>query len=301
METLILTLIWLGAINMVANIVFYIIFAFRMKDVISGGVKRDSAMIIIGLILIIFFLIGYIYVAIYADPSVVTAFILFFGSLFVTLVIVLLNRLIKTSKQRSLEIAQILISVIDSRAPNLQGHSLHVKNLMTVFYKHLPRRYKGDYNLISLEYAALFHDIGKLELPIEILNNEGNLTEEQEQIMRRHPQIGVRLLRPIKSFDYIADWILYHHERVDGEGYYFKKADSIPFPSKMIAIIDAYSAITMGRVYSRPQTYEEAIKIIKENAGTKYDEELVDIFISIPKAEIEACAPLLDNIKENIK
>ena len=99
---------------MVANIVFYIIFAFRMKDVISGGVKRDSAMIAIGLILIIFFLIGYIYVAIYADPSLVTAFILFFGSLFVTLAIILLNRLIKTSKQRSLEIAQILISVIDS-------------------------------------------------------------------------------------------------------------------------------------------------------------------------------------------
>ena len=301
MKTLILTLIWLGAINMVANIVFYIIFAFRMKDVISGGVKKDSAMIIIGLILIIFFLIGYIYVAIYADPSVVTAFILFFGSLFVTLIIILLNRLIKTSKQRSLEIAQVLISVIDSRAPSLQGHSLHVKNLMTVFYKHLPSHYKGDYNLISLEYAALFHDIGKLELPAEILNNEGNLTEEQQQIMRTHPQVGVRLLRPINSFDYIADWILYHHERVDGEGYYFKKADSIPFPSKMIAIIDAYSAITMGRVYSKPQTYEEAIAIIKENAGTKYDEELVDIFVSIPKEEIEACAPQLDNIKENIK
>ena len=119
--------------------------------------------------------------------------------------------------------------------------------------------------------------------------------------MRTHPQVGVRLLRPIKSFDYIADWILYHHERVDGEGYYFKKADSIPFPSKMIAIIDAYSAITMGRVYSRPQTYEEAIANIKAKAGTKYDEELVDIFISIPKEEIEACAPQLDYIKENIK
>jgi HD-GYP domain-containing protein (c-di-GMP phosphodiesterase class II) len=172
---------------------------------------------------------------------------------------------------------------------------------MTVFYKHLPRRYKGDYNLVSLEYAALFHDIGKLELPTEILNNEGNLTEEQQQIMRTHPQIGVRLLRPIKSFDYIADWILFHHERVDGEGYYFKKADSIPFPSKSIAIIDAYFAITMGRVYSRPQTYEEAIANIKGKAGTKYDEELVDIFVSIPKEEIEACAPQLDHIKENIK
>ena len=294
MDILILVLIWLGAANMISNIIFYIIFAFRMKDVISGGVKKDNAMIIVGLILIIFFLLGYIYVAIYANPSVVTAFILFFGSLFVTLAIILLNRLIKTSKQRSLEIAQILISVIDSRAPSLQGHSLHVKNLMTVFYKHLPRHLKSDYNLISLEYAALFHDIGKLELPTEILNNEGNLNDEQKEIMRTHPQIGVRLLRPIESFDYIADWILYHHERIDGDGYYFKKGDSIPFPSKMIAIIDAYSAITMGRVYSTPQTHEEAINNIKEKAGTKYDEELVDIFINIPKEEILACAPKVE-------
>jgi HD-GYP domain-containing protein (c-di-GMP phosphodiesterase class II) len=69
----------------------------------------------------------------------------------------------------------------------------------------------------------------------------------------------------------------------------------------MSAIIDAYSAITMGRVYSRPQTYEEAIASIKEKVGTKYDEELVDIFVSIPKEEIEACAPQLDNIRENIR
>ena len=300
-DILILILIWLGAAIMVANIVLYIIFSFRMRDVISGGVKRDNVMLAVGLILIVFFLVGYIYVAIYADPSIVTAFILFFGSIFVSLAIALLNILINTSKQRSLEIAQILISVIDSRAPSLQGHSLHVKNLMTVFYKHLPRHLKGEFNEISLEYAALFHDIGKLELPIEILNNEGNLNEEEQEIMRSHPQIGVRLLRPIKSFDYISDWILFHHERVDGEGYYFKKADSIPFPSKMIAIIDAYSAITMGRVYSHPETYEKAIEIIKENAGTKYDQELVDIFVSIPKKEIEACTPNLENIKHNIK
>lgn len=295
METLILVLILVGAANMVANIVFYIIFSFRMRDVISGGVKKDNAMIIIGLILIVFFLVGYVYVAIYANPNIVTAFILFFGSFFVTLSIILLNRLIKTSKIRSLEIAQILIGVIDSRAPSLKGHSLHVKNLMDVLYKHLPRNLKSEYNLLSLEYAALFHDIGKLDLPTEILKNEGNLTDEQQEIMRTHPQLGVRLLRPIESFDYIADWILYHHERVDGTGYYYKKADSIPFPSKMIAIIDAYSAITMGRVYSTPQTHEEAIAIIKENAGIKYDEELVEIFVNIPKEEIIACAPKIDN------
>ena len=173
---------------------------------------------------------------------------------------------------------------------------MHVKNLMTVFYKHLPRYLKGDYNLISLEYAALLHDIGKISLPIEILNKEGQLNEEEEALMRTHPQIGVRLLRPIKSFDYIADWILYHHERMDGHGYYFKKADSIPFPSKLIAIVDAYSAITMGRVYSSSRTYEEAIEIIKSESGDKYDPELVDIFISIPKEEIVACSPKIQKI-----
>ena len=294
METLILVLIWLGAANMVSNIIFYIIFSLRMRDVISGGVKKDNVMIVTGLILIVFFLVGYIYVSIAANPNLVTALILFFGSLFVTLVIILLNRLIKTSKERSLEIAQILISVIDARGPNLQGHSLHVKNLMTVFYKHLPRQLKGDYNLISLEYAALLHDIGKLGMPEEILNKEGHLNEEEEAIMRTHPQVGVRLLRSIKSFDYIADWILYHHERVDGNGYYFKAENSIPFPSKMLAIIDTYSAITLGRVYSAPKSHEEALEIIKRDSGTKFDEELVDIFLSIPKEEIVSCTPKIE-------
>ena len=291
METLIIVLILIGAANMVANIIFYILFTIRMKDVISGGVKRDNIMIAVGLILIVFFLFGYVYVSIYAKPSLVTGLILFFGSIFVSVVIILMNRLIKTSKERSLEIAQILISVIDSRDSKLQGHSMHVKNLMTLFYKYLPRHLKSDYNLVSLEYAALLHDIGKLGMPEEILKNEGHLNDEEKALMRTHPQMAVRLLRPIRSFDLIADWILYHHERIDGQGYYFKNADSIPFPSKIIAVVDAYSAITMGRAYSDPQTHEEAIEILKKEAGKKFDEELVEIFSSIPKEELLACAP----------
>lgn len=291
MEILLLVLILVGAAEMVANIVFYIIFMLRMRDVISGGVRKDKAMLILGLILLVFFLAGYIYVAIWVERNLITSLILFFGSVFVTVVIILLNRLIKTSKERSLEIAQILISVIDSRCPSLQGHSLHVKNLIGVFYKHLPRQLKADYSLLSLEYAALLHDIGKLDLPAEILNNEGNLTEEQEAVLHTHPQMAVRLLRPIRSFDYISDWILYHHERVDGNGYYLKSDSSIPFPSKLIAIVDAYSAITMGRVNKPPRDHETAIEIFKREAGKQFDEELVDIFVSIPKEELLACKP----------
>ena len=291
MDIVLLILILVGAAEMVANIVFYIIFMLRMRDVISGGVKKDRAMLVVGLILLIFFFAGYIYVAVAVERNLITSLILFFGSVFVSVVIILLNRLLKTSKARSLEVAQILISVIDSHGPNLQGHSLHVKNLMSVFYKHLPRHLKADYNLISLEYAALFHDIGKLEMPIELLNKEGHLDAKEEELMRTHPQIAVRLLRPIKSFDYISDWILYHHERVDGQGYFFKKDDSIPFPSKLIAIVDAYSAITMGRVYSAPKSHEETLEIIKSESGSKFDEELVEVFLNIPKEELVACTP----------
>ena len=289
-QILVLIFILVGALIMVGNIVMYIIFMFKMRDVISGGVKRDLVLMYIGLVLITFFLAGYVYVGFFAKPDLITGLIMFFGSIFVTLSILLMIRLLKTSKERSLEIAQILISVIDARG-SLQGHSQHVKNLMMIFLKHLPRYLKSEYSPISIEFAALLHDIGNLGVPEEILEKNDDLTPEEWEKMRTHPQVGVRLLRPIKSFDYISDWILYHHERIDGEGYYFKKGESIPLPSKMLAITDAYSAMVIGRKYNPQKTHEEALEELKKEAGTQFDPELVDIFVSIPKKEIEEAIP----------
>jgi len=222
------------------------------------------------------------------------ALVLFFGSFFVSLAIILMNKLIQTSKNRSLEIAQVLISIIDSYGPNIQGHSLHVKNLMTTFYEYLPRNLREDYSIISIEYAALFHDIGKLDIPSEILNKEEPLTLDEWELMRNHPKQSVRMLREIRSFDYIADWILYHHERIDGEGYYFKKGEAIPFLSRMLAIADAYSSMTMGRTYRKKMSHEEALEIIKQEEGKQFDEKLAEIFISIPKEKLIACMPTIN-------
>ena len=144
----------------------------------------------------------------------------------------------------------------------------------------MPRHLKSDYNLISLEYAALFHDIGKLELPTEILNNEGNLNDEQEEIMRTHPQIGVRLLRPIESFDYIADWILYHHERWDGKGYPSGlKGDDIPLEARIMAIADVYDALVSKRVYKDEFSFDNAYQIIMDNMGKQFDPGLEKYFV----------------------
>ena len=276
---------------MVINIVCYGFFIRRMHDVISSDRKKDDFGLYAALVLLIFFLAGYLVVAFTADPDLTMALILFFGSVFVTIVLVLMSRLLETAKERSIEIAETLIGIVDARDPNLNGHSRHVKALVMLFYKYLPISKKFAINPVSLEFAALMHDIGKLGVPEAILNKPSKLTEEEWQVMHKHPEIGVGLLKPLKSFDVISDWILYHHERTDGKGYYGKIAEDVPMAAKMLAIVDTYSAITMRRSYKAPRTHMDAISIIKEVAGTQLDKELVDIFLTIPEEELEKCMP----------
>lgn len=290
MGTLVLILIVLGAALMVGNIIAYIFFMHGLNDVISSGKRKDNILMLIGLILLIFFLVGYLLVGIvFSSKDIVVGLILFFGSVFVTIMLVLTSVLIKTSKERSLQIAQVLIDVIDARDPNLRGHSTHVKNLTMMFYNNLPKNLRHGINPLSLEYASLLHDVGKLGIPESILNKPTKLNDEEWEQMKRHPKIGVKFLSEVPTFDAISDWVLYHHERPDGKGYYGKKPDEVPLAAKMISIADTYSAITEHRSYKEPRTHEEAIKIIKDVAGTQLDKELVQIFVEIPKEEFENC------------
>ena len=291
MEVLVLVLIILGAVIMVGNIAMYGVFIYRMNDVISSGRKKDSFLVFLGLVLLIFFLIGYIVVGFWSKGDLMVAFILFFGAVFVTVMLLLYSTLISTAKDRSMQIAQVLIDVVDARDPNLHGHSRHVKNLTMMFYKYLPTAMKININQVSLEYASLMHDIGKLGIPESILNKPAKLTDEEWEIMKTHPKVGVKLLKQIRTFDSISDWILYHHERPDGKGYYKKNPVLVPLAAKMISVCDTYSAITMKRSYKSSRTHEEAIQIIKEVAGTQLDKTLVDIFVTIPKEEFEKCIP----------
>lgn len=101
----------------------------------------------------------------------------------------------------------------------------------------------------------------------------------------------MKILQPLHTFDEIADWIMYHHERMDGKGYYGVKGEDIPLAARIIAVADTYSAITMRRSYKEPRTHEDAVRIIREVAGTQLDAELVEIFLTIPREELERCIP----------
>lgn len=221
----------LGAALMVTNIVRYILFIRKTKDVLSSGDKKDIVWEYISLVLLIFFLIGYILVAVLGNPDAIMAGILLGGSIFVAIVLTLMIRLVKTTKMNSLDIAETLIGVVDARDPNLKGHSRYVQNLTMLLYEYLPASKKIGINELSLEYAALMHDVGKLGIPESILNKPAKLDDEEWKVMKTHPRVGVEILNSLPSFREILPWIEYHHERVDGKGYYSIPGDEIPYPA----------------------------------------------------------------------
>ena len=291
MDVVILVMIVAGAAIMVVNIWRYIRFLESAKDVLLSGKKRDKFWKDLALILLVFFLIGYLFVGFFSEPDIMMAFILFFGSVFVAIVETLMIRLIDTARERSIEVARVLVGVIDARDPYLNGHSQHVQALTMLLYRYMPKQMKKDINPVSLEYAALQHDVGKLGVPEAILNKPAKLNPEEWEVIVTHPSVGVKILEPLHSFEEIDEWILYHHERIDGKGYYKLKGDQIPLPARIIAVTDTYSAIRMRRSYKDAKTYEQAIAMMKEVSGTQLDKDLLEIFFSIPKQEVDACYP----------
>ena len=279
---MVLALIITGAVLMVWNIFRFFQFMRTTQDILSSNSKRDMRWENVAFLLLVFFLGGYVFVCFTSRADLLTALILFFGSVFVAIVRTLLSHLLDTTKERSIDIAEVLVGVIDARDPNLNGHSRYVQEVTMLFYRYLPPNLKRELNPVSLEYAALMHDVGKLGVPEAVLNKPAPLNEEEWKIMKNRPRTGVKILSPLHSFTEIFPWIEYHHERPDGKGYYGLEKDKIPLAARVIAVADTYSAITMRRSYKKPRSHEEAIAMIREVAGTQLDRELVDVFVTIP-------------------
>ena len=227
-----------------------------------------------------------------------------FQYIFIVLIILLFAVLVwvlmayRNDKLRKTELLMTLVGIIEAEDPNLDGHSLHVHNLTMEFYDFLPFNMKFKINRDEIEYASLLLDIGKLGIPREILGRKGKLKDEEWALVRNHPEIGLRILGTIRGFDNISKWILYHHERVDGGGYHGLKGDEIPLASRMIAITDTYSAITMTRSYKPSMVYEDAIAELRLSSGSQLDSELVDIFCEIPLKTIDKC---MEDVRRRIQ
>jgi putative nucleotidyltransferase with HDIG domain len=136
-----------------------------------------------------------------------------------------------------------------------------------------------------LFYATLFHDIGKINTPIEILNKPGRLTNEEYEIIKKHPIDGAEMVEGT-YFKNLSTIILQHHERIDGKGYpHGIPGDKILIEAKIIAIADCYDAMTSDRPYRKGLTPQKAVDELIRCKGTQFDPTLVDLFIEILKEE----------------
>jgi len=132
----------------------------------------------------------------------------------------------------------------------------------------------------EMRLAGVLHNVGYIGLRNGLLNKSGSLTETERTEMERHPEIGYQLLRAVGKFSSIAEYVLYHHERMDGTGYPSKaSADEIPIQSRIIAIADAFDAMTNESSYRERLSDEEAREEIRRNAGTQLDKELAELFV----------------------
>ena len=132
-----------------------------------------------------------------------------------------------------------------------------------------------------VETAGILHDVGKVGLPDEILRKPGELTEEEWCPLRRHPEIGGRILSADEAFADIRDWIVAHHERIDGEGYpRGLSGEEIPLEARIIAVADAYEAMTSDRVYRAAVAPQAARGELLACAGSQFDPMVVAAFIA---------------------
>ena len=169
--------------------------------------------------------------------------------------------------QRVLDVSR-LVAAVDRRHVSEATHSRTVAHLA----ESLGRALGAEGNeLEQLRFAGLLHDVGKIAIPDRILNKPGPLTEAEQELVRKHPEIGFDLLAGLELAP-IDQWILHHHEHWDGSGYPFGLSGAeIPFGSRIVLVADAFDAMTTHRVYRRAISVQAAMGELQSESGRQFD------------------------------
>ena len=177
------------------------------------------------------------------------------------------------------EIILAILYTLHEKHPREEEHSKRVSQLAYDLGKAM--KMKGD-KLNMLSTAGLLHDIGKIAIDYSIIDKSEKLTSEEYGEVKKHPEIGYRILKNSVEYEDMARLILYHHERVDGNGYpKGVKGDEIPMESKIISIVDAYDAMISTRPYkTKILTKEEAIHELRKCSNAQFDSAIVEVFIN---------------------
>lgn len=180
----------------------------------------------------------------------------------------------RETEEAYFETIRSLIKALEEKDTYTQGHSQRVAGYALAIAKEVGL--SGD--KCDLIYkAALLHDIGKIGIPDYILRKKERLTEEEYALIRKHQTMSIEILKPIKAFKDLLPIILHHHERFDGTGYpYGLSGDMIPKEAQILAVADAFDAITCGRGYKKGSKLKEGIEELERNSGTQFNPVYVE-------------------------
>jgi len=178
-----------------------------------------------------------------------------------------------------------LSMALDFRDQSTSGHSRRVADLTAGAVRGMGIK---DAALVQIEHGALLHDIGKLRIPESILWKPAKLTEDEWQTMRRHPEIGKRLIEGITFLRGAVPIVYCHHEKWDGSGYpRGLTGDEIPLGARIFSVVDAFDAMTFDRPYSKAIPFDAAQAEIKRCAGSHFDPAVVEAFLRVPDVLLE--------------
>ena len=180
------------------------------------------------------------------------------------------------TKARALSIIYALAATVDAKDHSTYGHSKKVSQYAVSISEMLGL---PQDRTATIRAAGLLHDIGKISIPDSILNKAGPLTDEEWEPVKAHPELGVDILKHVIDLVNCLPAILHHHEHYDGTGYPAGlKGDEIPLEARILAIADAYDAITSIRSYHPQLSPQQALDELRRCAGTQFDPELVKTF-----------------------
>lgn len=172
---------------------------------------------------------------------------------------------------------EALLSALEAKDYNTESHSNRVS-----YYAHrISTAFDiAEEDLMQVKIGALFHDIGKIGVPDEVLQKPGPLTPEERREIMKHPEIGEKIIGAIEGMEKVAAIVRAHHEHYNGNGYPDGlKGKEIPLGARITTVADCFEAMVSPRVYSKGRSVEYALNELKRCAGTQFDPEVVEVFL----------------------
>jgi uncharacterized domain HDIG len=186
-------------------------------------------------------------------------------------------------KQNYYNMVKTLTAALEAKDQYTEGHSHRVE----VYAEKIAHRMRlPAHDIEDIKVAALLHDIGKIGIDDTILNKPSRLTDEERAIIMTHPQIAENILKNVKLNKMTRTIILHHHERYDGSGYPCRtKGEEIPIEVYVVALADAFDAMTSNRPYCGSLSMEEVVQVLNEESGKQFHPKAVDAFLQVLQEE----------------